>query len=1066
MIGAGLFGGMMAAGSINAAPQRAPQELHKIASAMREAGKPESAMRLNDVAGLSALTLPDGTNWFFSYEKESDFIEVSEFFTDEIVKSFEFTIYDQNLNKIGTIKDDVDYKDNEIRLVALEPVNTLTKKFFNYDDKYEFAVSMAYNSDVPGINHYYTRVYSIGGAKDSDGNDQVIYEIEDKLIGDMVNAAEDAWSENYYITFVENREFPENERYEDYGIVMTTYTKAGWEEGPTPVNEKVLIFNHMPGDQENTPYMMTWREGNRAYFLFSEYEKRFFVDPVAATDNDDLTPDNNLIIDIYSIGTGEKEMTPEKKVAIPTIQNNGEGVLATFYAVGTLGYLNDVIHNGNTWNFVLTKQRFSVESEETINSYYLVDENGNDLNPIYEEAETFVQFSELRGAPSQYLFATPYDEYSYKFTVVNFPSGEEVFSIFSDIEGYGLTISCARVMEGNECMYVFQTNTPDSDKDENIIDQIVWINSEGKVAKVDRINVGQDIVLAQPVLSSTLLSPYFFNTDSKREYLYMVKRLTDPTGSANQNEFMIINEDSNVILHLLPEGDRQLFNAVTLANESGNMLQVIYQDYWTYLYSCDFYQLPFDRFSAGGEGTEENPYLISSIGDFNEMRVDLSAHYRLANDFDAAGFEYLPADGDFSGTLDGAGFTISNLYVVGDAYMSGIFTRILEGGVKDINFSNATIETCEGADMAGLLAGNTVQATISNVQVDGLTAFGTPVNFGGLVGDAYLGTVIEGSSVRNADIEFDSSVIGGIVSGMRTGSIVKASSFNGSIKALSQVGGIAGTAVTGDETISDCHVNASLTANNTIGGIIALTGRNFVNNNYVEGEIMALRNPMGAVDNGPCAGGVAGEMNPNFTADDGIRISNNVVNLSKLESAEGQTEERYEGQHNTLHYIVGRSLENHAPDASGSAGVEPGLEKNYRVVAVMTDEIIENEDKTVDGGRMTTDQLTESTLADLGFNFGDSIDAPWIFDEEDNLCLFFEGIEVTAVESLPVKADTIRLIGGNLMAEGCVIEVYNLSGVKVATANDRLDTTSLGGGVYVAVATDADGHRSVAKFRR
>ena len=45
------------------------------------------------------------------------------------------------------------------------------------------------------------------------------------------------------------------------------------------------------------------------------------------------------------------------------------------------------------------------------------------------------------------------------------------------------------------------------------------------------------------------------------------------------------------------------------------------------------------------------------------------------------------------------------------------------------------------------------------------------------------------------------------------------------------------------------------------------------------------------------------------------------------------------------------------------------------------------------------------------------------------------------------------------------IEVYNISGARVAQAQQSsLSVAELSNGIYVAVATDAAGHRSTVKF--
>lgn len=52
---------------------------------------------------------------------------VSEYYTDYILKSFKFTIYDENNNVVGTISDLVHYEADEVRAVACDPVPVMTQ---------------------------------------------------------------------------------------------------------------------------------------------------------------------------------------------------------------------------------------------------------------------------------------------------------------------------------------------------------------------------------------------------------------------------------------------------------------------------------------------------------------------------------------------------------------------------------------------------------------------------------------------------------------------------------------------------------------------------------------------------------------------------------------------------------------------------------------------------------------------------------------------------------------------------------------------------------------------------
>lgn len=62
-----------------------------------------------------------------------------------------------------------------------------------------------------------------------------------------------------------------------------------------------------------------------------------------------------------------------------------------------------------------------------------------------------------------------------------------------------------------------------------------------------------------------------------------------------------------------------------------------------------------ETFSGAGEGTQENPYIITNAQQMHEVRYNLSAYYVLGNDIDLSGIENWEPIGDaeepFKGSL-------------------------------------------------------------------------------------------------------------------------------------------------------------------------------------------------------------------------------------------------------------------------------------------------------------------------------------------------------------------------------------------------------------------------------
>jgi len=143
---------------------------------------------------------------------------------------------------------------------------------------------------------------------------------------------------------------------------------------------------------------------------------------------------------------------------------------------------------------------------------------------------------------------------------------------------------------------------------------------------------------------------------------------------------------------------------------------------------------------SGGDGTTENPYLISNCSMLQDMTSDLSASYKLTTNIDCSdtinwnsGSGFSPI-GDmsnhFTGSLDGNSKVVNGLYISRDQWWIGLIGVLDEvGSVHDITLSNVNITG--GAYDVGSLVG-AAAGTITNAHSSG-TVHGRG-NVGGLVG--------------------------------------------------------------------------------------------------------------------------------------------------------------------------------------------------------------------------------------------------------------------------------------------------------------------------------------------
>jgi hypothetical protein len=147
-----------------------------------------------------------------------------------------------------------------------------------------------------------------------------------------------------------------------------------------------------------------------------------------------------------------------------------------------------------------------------------------------------------------------------------------------------------------------------------------------------------------------------------------------------------------------------------------------------------------NRFSGKGSGTPEDPYVITNVKQLQEMKYDLKAYYVLGNDIDASetkywnngqGFEPI---GDhkypFTGSFDGKGYKIYNLYINTTRDGVGLFGAVGEKGIiKNVGLENVKISST-GDVVGGLIGVN--YGTVSNCYSTG-SVNGKEV-VGGLIG--------------------------------------------------------------------------------------------------------------------------------------------------------------------------------------------------------------------------------------------------------------------------------------------------------------------------------------------
>lgn len=950
------------------------------------------------------LLAPDGNVWYATFDKTYDEVPLpGGMVTEKVTTGYEITVYDNNCREVGKVKDVCTLAEDETRIASVQVDMSLTKKFFNYDESYELVVTIFCNTPEYTVNSH-SKVYSIGATPDENGNTPLVAEFTGYII-DAENYATSSYSEDFLVTFMDEEQprstddFDSFQEFSDaYKYKLTTYKKAGWSGGPQAVLELEIPWNNLPGDQDSAPFFMLGKTAaEKPALTFSHYDKAFWVSAEDFMSDDTVTPDNSLVIDVYTM-TSASATTADKSwsVSIAT-EAPATGDVAKYYGVGMLRYTDDVNFTDYTADgtpaFVVTVLDVpAADLDNPVRSYYVYDADGQKTLTIDENSNYVSTLSDIKGENAQALFIK---ENNTLFHIVDLVTGETVTDLPLTVGGYGLTASLDRVALAGKPMYAVSLADKLVDEQGNTCELVGWINPDGELDHVDQLNIGTGVQYAMVYISADAIDPYLFDTDADMEYLVMVKRQKAAGSTATDEVLLVADAKSAPIFEAGPDAtDGVLANISVNNRETTPTLHLLYSS--DAGYSQHLYDLPFTKFN-GGDGTPANPYLITTVADLQQIKGAPAASYRLAADIDGTGFEFKPVKG-FSGSLDGAGRTIANL-TIGQSQYQALFADAADGAsVKDVTFIDPVISLGDGS-MAGVIAGTGMGMTLDNIHIYGLKATGEEFDgtFGSLAGMLSNSATVTNCFVANADIDLPEASAGGIAGELRTSAAVRTSAFTGTINAGSQVGGIAGTGGTAF-VVEDCHVDADITARHTVGGIVGDAARGLVNRNIVEGTVTGTAPQYGRIYVGGIAGTLASpapidwdeNYNPVFDPDAPKVVTNNIVALSSIEGAEAGSEPYYPGQFDTVHRIVGRTSANDEPEPIGydddwnpiysdePPAADTGLENNYVInglAAIQT--TIADDHTSTEGKTLGAGEFDREFLESLGYAYGTSASAPW-----------------------------------------------------------------------------------------
>ncbi len=244
-----------------------------------------------------------------------------------------------------------------------------------------------------------------------------------------------------------------------------------------------------------------------------------------------------------------------------------------------------------------------------------------------------------------------------------------------------------------------------------------------------------------------------------------------------------------------------------------------------------------------GSGTQEDPWRIESLADFDEFAADpnyWSGFTRLETDVNLAGRTYTTAviapdfynsnygfDGTaFSGVFDGNDYKITNLTINGGTsnHYLGLFGYIVDGEVKNLRLEGGS--TRGDVRVGGLVGHN--RGSISNCYSTN-SVYGY-YHIGGLVGENEDRTIA--NCYSTGDI-IGNGRVGGLVGVNWAGPISNFHS-TGDVNGIEFLGGLVGL---NGGSVSNCYSTNNVSGTNYfVGGLVGQNGGS-VSNCYSTGDI-------------------------------------------------------------------------------------------------------------------------------------------------------------------------------------------------------------------------------------
>lgn len=999
---------------------------------MRQAGLAtvgNAPMRIGDTLTNAAsgeaygwVTSPDASNWYFTQDITSRDSVYSEDYTAHFHESSVITLFDNNHKQVGSFS--VKVPEGWKHVTDITPYGPVTKKLFDRDENSN-EILVEFHDAFKGSNKYLTRAYDINTG-------EIKFEMEGT---GLVFDASKGWDSYQRLIMT-------HESDEKYSIDVIAPPANGQNKWTVEHTFNFAIDNRITYLQGSCFNCMN--VDGTPYYVLAQYDK-----PFTNTDVDDGSKDvkqepNNFLV----LRTLDENF--DKVDSIRVSIDAPEGIPYRSAAFGLFGN-NDLskgyFSNSGKLNYVVGLYDYVPSLDGDLISYAVYDSENGKLKDICDKVTSNKRglLNTIHGKSEQMWFLQTIgtsEGSGQQIQLVDVPSCEKVGVLPQSIDGNAISSNFDRyptTANAQGYQYVIALSQAQSNEAGEVLAPIAWVNPDRTIDHVDRLNLGLKAENFTPLINSTSLNPYLFNTDDDMEYVYIAKKRRED-GSNKIDNVLEVSKLDGTVLKSWRGDDTHVFEKASfpVMNDLGKrQMFVVFNDTENNKYDMNFYDLPFTKFERGGKGTVEDPYLISTTGDFQQLALEPDKNYKMVADIDMSkAAQWWTPVKNFTGSLDGDGHTIYNLGVKTTEDHTGLFgTLDLNGVAKNLIFVNPTVEVTNTNQFAGVLAGETnytYDGKGKATNVDSIFVYGAKIEgddqtfiaAGGLVGSANLKTKINNCSFQGEITLPNSENVGGIVGQTRSGSSVNACYANVNATAKTVLGGIVGIAGTPHDycKFTNCEVRGQLTAENAVGGFVGDNYFNEISNVVSHADIVATKK---SAWNGYAAGGIIGVMESARKDDSGF--AKNCVFDGSVKVLQDGEEINAPA---TVHQIAGKIIADDEYSAGETPAKETRLSGNYT-----TNNVGSTDATSVDGAYKAAKEMGKDFFTGMGYAYGSSLAEPWKEDGSKIPTLYFNNI----AKAFAVSADDVTV---GTTDEGAAVVKVSVYGLENPDLESDLEVSS------------------------